>query len=178
MANFSDVKCLGCTYKDQMQLEGTSYYVSRSNIPVSIDKGLNSNMLIVLQAPGEEEWKKGRPLQAIKKVGGTAGRRIELSWKRVGKKRTEFDITSSVQCFPGKKADGRDLEPSDISIECCFQWLKEDIKNGNYTKIIGFGDIAIQQIYKVVSELHLNVQVIECKHPNGGVKNLDLDSMW
>ena len=140
----------------------------------------SSNTLIVLQAPGEDEWKVRRPLQATVKIGGTAGSRIELSWSRKGKTRTDYDITNSVQCFPGKDLQGGDLKPSNITIDYCFEWLKEDIKNGNYIKIIGFGKIANKQIEKARVALNIgsNVQIVQRKHPNGRLSNLELDSTW
>ena len=144
----------------------------RHSPPIELEKN-ESDILLIFQAPGIEEWKVGKAIQPTKKPGGTAGRRIELSWKRKGKVRADFDIINTVQCFPGNNG-GRDLSPNILSICSCQNRLREVIKNNKYDKIITFGKIA----KNIIENLNTPSTIINSKHPTGGLKNSDLDKLW
>ena len=119
----------------------------------------NSDTLLVFQSPGIEEWGKGQAIQPSRKKGGTAGRRIELSWERKQKNRYDFNIINAVQCFPGNDGD-RDLEPNIISIYSCLNRLEHIQKEKNYKRIILFGQIAQNVGDNLLYKLGIKVDVI------------------
>ena len=85
-----DSNCERCPYYNQENLS-VNQRTTRNSPPVEFENN-NSGTLLVFQAPGDVEWRVGRAIQPTVKIGGTAGRRIELSWKRVGKK----ELTSTL----------------------------------------------------------------------------------
>ena len=171
-----DSHCDNCPYKNQIHLN-TDKKIDRKSPPIELENN-DSNTLLVFQAPGTEEWKVGKAIQPIIKPGGTAGRRIELSWKSVGKSREDFDIVNAVQCFPGNNGD-RDLKPNSMSICSCSNRLKDILNGSSYTKIILFGEIAQNVVDNLINTLSLDeVDVQRSKHPTGGLSKKDLDDLW
>jgi uracil-DNA glycosylase len=131
----------------------------------------------VFQAPGNDEWRVGKAIQPTIKPGGSAGRRIEMSWERSHKQRTDFDIINSVQCFPGNEGK-RDFVPDAMSIYSCSQRLENILKSHSYEKIVVFGDIAKQVIATNCKKLGIMTKIIIGTHPNGGVFRESLDVLW
>lgn len=72
------LNCQSCPYLNQAHLR-SELRTTRPEPPVELERN-NSRVLIVGEAPGIEEWHAGAPFQAVKKIGGTAGSRLELSW--------------------------------------------------------------------------------------------------
>lgn len=167
-------ECRMCIYFGQKRL-AKKFKIRRQFVPIKIEQH-NSSTLIIFQAPGINELNNGKAIQSSKKRGGSAGRRIEASWKRVGKSRGDFDIVEAVRCYPGERKNGRDKKPRKKSIECCSRILEREINNGNYFKIIAFGVIA-QEMLKEISIKNKCV-IINATHPNGGISNADLDLLW
>ena len=167
--------CNDCPYYQQKHLTEKDK-TDRTTPPINLEKN-NSTILLVFQAPGVEEWKVGKAIQPVKKKGGTAGRRIESSWKRKNKLRNDFDIINIVQCFPGN-AEKRDLKPTSMSISACSFNLEDILRNNNYKKIIAFGNIAQDVIENLITKIEIEVEVIKSKHPTGGLSNNDLDKLW
>jgi len=170
-----DHNCNKCHYLQQNHLP-RNQRTNRVNPPVELEAN-NSNTLLVFQAPGVEEWKVGRPIQPTIKVGGTAGRRIELSWKRSNKRRQDFDIINSVQCFPGTE-ETRDAPPNTIAICLCSKRLESILSQIEYENIVVFGDIAEQAIRSICNILSISPNIISARHPNGGVFRRELDDVW
>jgi len=171
-----DINCLNCPYNHQKHLIDGSFQSSRSNPPVVLENN-GSDVLLVFLAPGNKEWEVGKAIQPTKKTGGSAGVRVENSWKRKGKSRTDFNIINTVQCFPGNNGD-RDLEPNTKAISSCSNRLEVIIKSSEYCKILAFGEVAQQIIFKLLGSKDYEKRVIAMRHPNGGVKNKDLDGLW
>lgn len=174
MANYLDSKCSGCPYRYVPHLIGTQYNFRHN--PLSKENN-GSQTLIVLQSPGVEEWRNGAPLQPTVIKGGSAGRRISLSWDRVHHTRTDYDITNAVQCFQGNIGN-RDLPIDPHAVSKCLEWLKDDIVNGNYTRIIAFGDIAFESCSTILSSYLNSIILDEGLHPNGGLRRTILDAKW
>ena len=170
-----DSNCNNCPYKEQIHLNNENK-TNRENPPIELENH-NSEILLVFQSPGTEEWEKGQAIQAVKKRGGTAGKRIESSWERMNKNRNDFDIINTVQCFPGNDG-GRDLKPNNISICSCSNRLKQILTTNKYSKIIAFGKIAQSVVKHLTNNPKIKTEVIESKHPTGGLSNKDLDSLW
>ena len=168
-----DAHCNGCPYHKQQHLSSTQT-TSRISPPIELEEN-NSNTLLVFQAPGDDEWRIGKAIQPTIKQGGSAGRRVASSWARCNKKRSDFDIINTVQCYPGNQGE-RDISPNIIAICSCSKRLENTLQTKSYNKIIAFGDVA----YQVISSIYKqnSVEIICGKHPNGGVLNNDLDALW
>ncbi|MCQ8876889.1 uracil-DNA glycosylase family protein [Pseudoalteromonas shioyasakiensis] len=170
-----DSNCKKCPYHSQEHLI-VNQRTTRNSPPVEFENN-NSDTLLVFQAPGDVEWRVGRAIQPTVKVGGTAGRRIELSWERVGKNRANFDIVNSVQCFPGNEGT-RDLAPNGVAINSCSYRLKAILNTKEYRKIITFGDVANQMVNSLLEIGNELPVIIQAKHPNGGTSKGELDILW
>lgn len=167
--------CESCPYYNKEHLLNTDYYDIGE--PLELENN-NSRILLVFEAPGIEEWRSCAPLQPVNMQGGSAGIRLEASWTRMNKQRDNFDITNTVQCFPGKMSDKRVNDPVPMAVERCNVILRNDILNGNYEKVIAFGKFAQNSVSQIRDELGLNFDYIQFTHPNGGVRNEEIDSLW
>lgn len=174
--HYENENCSGCPYFKQNHLLGTKFITNRTFPPVGSEIN-GGDTLLVFQSPGIKEWETGLPLQATKKLGGTAGRRIELSWSRAGVHRKQFDITNAVLCYPGTQ-NGRDKPPESDAERCCAHNLRATIEGANYSRIISFGGIANRLTTEVLGGKFLPEQHIAVKHPCGGLTNKNLDSLW
>lgn len=103
--------------------------------------------------------------------------RIQNSWHRKGKAREDFDIINAVQCFPGNDGD-RDFKPMCDAKSCCAKRLRGILEQGIYREIIAFGDVAFETVNSLLLASNINSQLIQAAHPNGGVSNSTLDSLW
>ena len=135
-----DSSCCSCPYRNQKHLPAGEQ-TQRADPPVDLEYN-GSDTLIVLQAPGEEEWRCGRPLMAVKKKGGTAGERVRKSWDRKGKKREDFDIIEAVQCYPGRGTNNRDEKPNPGAVQACTYRLYRHLIKRKYKKIVALGETA------------------------------------
>ena len=172
-----DIHCELCPYYRQKHLNESVYFSNRLNPPIELEDN-HADILLVFQAPGEEEWLKGEPIQPIKKPGGTAGSRIQASWDRTQKNRSCFDIINSVQCFPGKVSGKRDFEPDRLAVDCCSNRLLSILKLERYTKIITFGKLAFGTVTGLACSNLLKIKIVNAPHPNGGVNKTTLDALW
>lgn len=174
-----DTYCDGCPYNNQDHLKGTQFYDPALS-PVLLEAN-DSAVLLILQAPGTEEWINGRPVVPTVTQGGTGGARLAASWKRKSVERTEFDIVNAVQCFPGKDSKG-DRKPNVLAICACNKRLQEIALSKSYTKVIALGDVAYQAACCVVNALPVETQLIRGPHPNSRIKGVStndaLDSLW
>ena len=145
--------------------------------PLKLEKN-NSKILLVFQAPGQEENKLKRPI--ISQKINSAGYRLTKSWHSKSKERSDFDITNTVLCYPGyNEKTKRDKKPNSKSRQYCLNNLETDIINNNYSKIICFGGVAINQIKKIKHKIKQNIEIIESPHPcANGVKDTDLVKLW
>lgn len=168
--------CTLCPYSNQQHLKGGNYLTNRNNPPILLENN-SSSTLLVFQAPGIKEWEEGIAVYPEIKKGGSAGRRIELSWERKHKQRRDFDIINVVQCFPGRVGI-RDNFPSINAICNCKNRFRKVLENSNYKKIIAFGTIAIDVSKSILKEINKEVTLVEAIHPNGGITNEALDRLW
>lgn len=176
MPNFDSKYCLTCPYRNQAHLS-TEWQQERDNVPLEVEDN-GSDVLLVFQAPGDAEWSARKPLQSTTKIGGTAGSRLEQSWGRKKKDRESFNITNAVQCFPGKRANGRDLAPDPRAVSACSGWFRDALRTGRYRKLIAFGKVAAQVVGIVVTLEGLTCEVKYVSHPNGGLKKTAVDELW
>lgn len=153
--------CDGCPY---------SQSTTGPNLPLSKEDN-DSLILLVFQAPGPDEWNRRIPI-CSPDTRSTAAR-MRNSLARLKKFRTDFDITNAVQCYPGKAASGRDRKPSELARRKCAEWLRSDISQKTYSKIVVFGNVAKKSVREVL--LPPSVPVVYIKHPSGGLSNTALD---
>ena len=168
--------CYNCPYNNQIHLAKTPYITTRNTPPIELEDN-QSDILLVFQAPGSEEWKVGFAIQPTVKPGGTAGSRLLQSWNRKSKSRSDFDIINTVQCFPGNTGN-RDTAPNVMAICCCSKRLLLVLQSKSYRKIITFGDLAFQVVSNLILSCSHQPQLIQARHPNGGVSQKILDSLW
>lgn len=175
MPSFDSSYCLKCPYRNQAHLT-QEWRQDRETVPLDVEDN-ESDILLVVQAPGEAEWEVGRPLQPTTRQGGTAGSRIAQSWERTRKERKSFNITNAVQCFPGK-GDKRDQAPAPQAVSACSGWLRDAMRARRYRKVIAFGEVAAQVVGIVVTLEDLLCEVKYVPHPNSGLRNEVLDEQW
>ena len=169
-----DSRCCRCPYMDQRHLD-PSERTSRNDPPVEAEVN-GSDVLIVALAPGVEEWVCGHPLMPTRKRGGTAGRRIELSWNKKCRVRSQYDIVEAVQCYPGSGADGHDKTPSGDAVAACRERLRATLEQGSYRKAIALGEVAFESLSAASADVQL--QTVKARHPNGGATTMDLNALW
>lgn len=169
-----DANCCGCPYFNQRHLSQAER-TCRDDPPVEAEDN-GSDVLIVALAPGVEEWRCGKPLMPIKKPGGTAGRRVQLSWQNKCKHRGDFDIIEAVQCYPGEGKNGRDKEPMKGAVNACAARLQVALQRKKYRKVIALGKAALKSLQKANTDPKLCI--VEGPHPTGGAKNRILDDLW
>ena len=138
----------------------------------------NSKILLVFQAPGITEWKVKAPIQN-QASKSSAGSRVHKSWQSAGKKRRDFNITNAVLCYPGfNNKRNRDNRPNKSTMKHCSEYLKMEIGETRYSKIICFGAIAAEQIANLKNYISSKTDIIKIKHPCAGLSDEALRSLW
>jgi uracil-DNA glycosylase family 4 len=171
MPDFDDPVCRGCPYHHQRSLAAPAPE-GRRHVPLETERH-ESATLLIFQAPGSEEWRKGRPLIS-RESPHSAAARLRNAWTRLGLRREDFDITNAVQCFPGT-GNPRDKPPLKAAISACSQWLQRTIELGAYTKIVAFGRVAEAALGRC--NLLGAPSTHRLRHPNGNLRNADLDTV-
>ena len=169
-----DVNCCSCPYFNQKHLDQKER-TCRGDPPVEAEVN-GSDVLIVALAPGVEEWRRGSALMPCKRQGGTAGSRVQQSWKRTCKVRKDFDIIEAVQCYPGREGGARDKKPVEEAVTACTERLRATLKQGKYRKAIALGKVAFESLKAASTGLALTLD--KGPHPNAGASNDDLDALW
>lgn len=143
--------CKNCPYYNQKHLEGTKYKLKSKNPKLEMENN-NSDTLLILQSPGENEWKNCKPLYYDENVNkNTAGARINKACEANGNKREDYSITNIVQCFQGKKLNSNDDDKLDKNAkECCLGNLINDLRTHKWEKIIVFGSEAKKQVKRAI----------------------------
>ncbi len=145
--------------------------------PVIVGQAVNSEILLVGQAPGDKEGVLGRPF------AWTAGKTLFKWFESIGVSEQDFRqqvyMSAVCRCFPGKNPKGGDRVPDKKEIEVCSQWLNKEIELLQPKLIIPVGKLAISQcltVNKLVDvigkkfKLSMNgveVEVIPLPHPSG-----------
>ena len=139
--------------------------------PLSMEWNPCSDVLLIFQAPGQQEWQNNKPICSTSRHSAAA--RIRDSLCRIGKQRQDYSITNSVQCFPGTYSSGRDKRPKARARCQCAHWLRADIGSTQWRKVIVFGAIAKKTVIGLGLPSYANFTFL--KHPSGGLTNRDLD---
>ena len=145
--------------------------------PVITGQAVNSEILLVGQAPGDREGDLGRPF------AWTAGKTMFKWFESIGVAEQDFRrqvyISAVCRCFPGKNPKGGDRVPDKKEIETCSQWLNKEIELLQPKLILPVGKLAISQylpVNKLVDVIGekiqqkingLDVDLIPLPHPSG-----------
>jgi len=145
--------------------------------PVITGQAVNSEILLVGQAPGDKEGGLGRPF------AWTAGKTLFKWFESIGVNEADFRrqvyMSAVCRCFPGKNPKGGDRVPDKKEIETCSQWINEEIKLLQPKLILPVGKLAISQYIpvnklvdvigkKIQQDINgLEVDIIPLPHPSG-----------
>lgn len=127
--------------------------------------------LLIFQAPGADEWAARQPICSSNP--NSAAARIRNSLLRIDKSRSDFSITNSTQCYPGKGNSIRDKAPLASARKCCVNWLKQDIEAFAFSQIIVFGAKAKSSVTELGYANDPRFQFL--RHPSGSLSNAVLD---
>ena len=158
--------CNGCPYRGQT-----------CHLPLSMEVNA-TRALLIFQAPGEQEWRRRRPV--ISENPYSAAARLRNSLRRIGACRCDFSITNAVQCYPGKCSNGQDESPRAQAKRSCAQWLRADIEAYRWRRVVVFGAIAKKSVIDLGYEEN-NPRFRFERHPssrrrNRRLLNCDLDA--
>ncbi|CAG1002239.1 hypothetical protein BURK2_03126 [Burkholderiales bacterium] len=167
MPAFYHRHCKDCPYNSGAHLPKEDRQIR--NAPLSMEDN-GAAVLLIFQAPGVEEWRQGRPV--ISRKPHSAGSRMAAAFKLAGQCRKHYNITNTVQCFPGKRAQQGNAQPRDnapsAKARChCSNWLLEDIQSFNFERIVVFGAAARKTI--VGLGLHNDARFCFVRHPTAGI---------
>jgi len=145
--------------------------------PVITGQSVNSEILLIGQAPGDKEGGLGRPF------AWTAGKTLFKWFESIGVNEEHFRqqvyISAVCRCFPGKNPKGGDRVPDKKEIETCSQWINKEIKLLQPKLILPVGKLAISQyipVNKLVDVIGKKIQqningvdvdIIPLPHPSG-----------
>ena len=145
--------------------------------PVIIGQTVDSEILLVGQAPGDKEGDLGRPF------AWTAGKTLFKWFESIGVSEQAFRqqvyMSAVCRCFPGKNPKGGDRVPDKMEIDTCSQWINKEIELLQPRLILPVGKLAISQ-YLTVNKLvdvigksfrqkvyGVDVDMIPLPHPSG-----------
>lgn len=168
MPNSFENHCKNCPYNP---VNGYSYSPSQRPPAPLLMENNSARALLIFQAPGADEWAVRKPI--CSENPNSAAARIRNSLARLDRSRTDFSITNSTQCYPGKRNSIRDKPPLTSARKCCTNWLKLDIESLAFTRIIVFGTNAKSS----VTELGYanDPRFMFLRHPSGRLSNSLLD---
>ena len=98
----------------------------------------DANWLIIGEAPGQEEDRRGEPFV------GRAGQLLNAMLEALGLRREEVYIANILKCRPPKNRDPRPQE-----VVCCEPYLKRQIELIKPKIILAVGRIAAQNLLKI-----------------------------
>ena len=145
--------------------------------PVITGIAVNSNIMLIGQAPGINEGAVGKPF------GWTAGKTLFKWFSGIGVAEETFReqvyIAAVCRCFPGKNPNGGDRVPNKLEIKNCQTWLHKEFKILTPQLIIPVGKLAINQFLSakkltdvigqqfVINTPELQADCIPLPHPSG-----------
>lgn len=171
--------CQGCPYRNNDHLTDTD-----PRLPLSMEYRPGAVALLILQAPGSQEWDGNRPICSTSPRSAAA--KIKKSLTRIGAQRGDFSITNAVQCYPGVGSDRRDKRPRKRARQKCMNWLKMDIRRHlsppthrrldveTWRRVVVFGAEARESVEQLGYGNDSRFRFVV--HPSGGLSNSNLDA--
>jgi uracil-DNA glycosylase len=115
--------------------------------PVIIGQAVDSDILLVGQAPGDKEGDLGRPF------AWTAGKTLFKWFESIGISEEDFRqrvyMSAVCRCFPGKNPKGGDRVPNRTEISTCSRWINNEIELLQPKLLLPVGKLAISQYLEV-----------------------------
>ncbi len=130
--------------------------------------GPKTELMIIGEAPGKDEVRYGTPFI------GMAGREQDNYLGRVGLPRNRWYITNLVKCQP---PGNRDPNPSEI--ECCANYLQEELEDyapkiivavGRFAVKYFLGDVDMEAVHGIPFSIG-DKTIVPCYHPAMGLRN-------
>lgn len=144
----------------------------------------NSNILLIFQAPGNDEWTgntmTGNKIPIDSNNSKSCANRMRKSFKRNKVFRGNFDIAEAVCCYPGKSQNGRDNKPWFSSMALCSINMVNILVKKRYQRIICFGDVAYDVVTTAITQIvnWSGPNSTLAPHPSSGIKNAILDNSY
>lgn len=113
-----------------------------------------ANILLLGEALGEEEMLEGKPFQ------GRSGKLLNSILKNAGVNREDIRITNTVHCRPweygnkekhSSKTFKKNRTPTQLEINSCRNWLKEEIDIIKPSLVFTLGKIALKTLWELGS---------------------------
>lgn len=173
--------CTLCPFNPQSNVvnlhsKNLSYiWKAKNHGPLMLEDN-NSDILLVFEAPGIDEWSNHRPLSSNRP--GSAAVAFGRALEATKKKRIDYDITEAVACCPGTSTGKTNKKiPSEVILASsfCKQYLMLDILRKNYVRIVCFGSIAYSSVLSVYHDIkwyhaHYNFRylsnIVHLTHPS------------
>ena len=108
--------------------------LSKTEIKVPGGGSVGAKIMIVGEAPGEQESKEGRPFV------GPAGQLLNKIIKSAKWKREDLYITNTIKCRP--HVDNKNVQPNTEQIAACIKHLKDEIQIIKPKVVICLGSVA------------------------------------
>lgn len=131
-------------YSEFFEQLDDEYFDEERFVPAVGD--VNSEVMLVGEAPGANEVKEGEPFV------GRAGKKMDEMFHKIGVEREDFYITNLVKIRPPENRD-----PKTDEIEAWWPLLKEEIKEVDPDVIITLGNFASREMLdmkKGISQIH------------------------
>ena len=122
--------------KEIQECEKCGLYKTRINV-LTGEGNLNSKLMLIAQAPGENEDKEG------KMFIGPSGKALDELFKNADISRREIYMTNLIKCMLPKNR-----KPKQHEIQACSQYLDKEIELINPKVIVPLGYYATQYIMK------------------------------
>ena len=107
---------------------------NRTNIVFGVGNK-NTDIMFIGEGPGADEDRLGEPFV------GKAGKLMDMAFQTVGIKREEIYIANIVKCRPPSNRD-----PESDEVECCLNYLRNQVILVKPKIIVLLGRIALQNI--------------------------------
>lgn len=166
--------CDGCPYSPR----NCAVRRAARRLPLTMEHNPNSTALLILEAPGQQEWESRRPICSNQRSSVAA--RFRCSFERINSlhgpphvSRRNFSITNAVQCLP------LDKPPLVAARGQCARWLLEDIQAHQWRRVVVFGQHAELSVRCLGYGLDGRFRFVA--HPSHGrLTKADLDSaiLW
>ena len=145
--------------------------------PVVLGEAVESEILLIGQAPGDREGALGRPF------AWTAGKTLFKWFASIGLDEEAFRsrvyMAAVCRCYPGKNPKGGDRVPSKLEVANCDRWLQAEYALLKPRLVILVGKLAIERflpagrLSDVVGKLHpatlagQPAELVPLPHPSG-----------
>jgi DNA polymerase len=134
------MEAIGSIYKRYSSCTKCDLHIKRNKLVFGTGPE-DAKIVIVGEAPGEEEDRKGEPFV------GRAGQLLKNMLRGSSIRKKDVFLTNTVCCRPTTD-DGKNRQPSTVEMEACSKRLLETIYSIDPLLIIGTGKVPVQLLTK------------------------------